>query len=453
MSSVSLDTIFKAYDIRGTVPDQLDADIARAIGSAFARFAARTSRARRARHARVGTRARDRVRRRSASRGRRRGPPRSRVHRPDLLRRRAASTRPERCSPPRTTRPRTTASSSASSGARPVGVESGLAEIKATAEALLAEGDGGPLRAERRSVDLLDDFADHVHSFIDIGALRPLKVVADTANGMGGLVVPAVFEQLPIELEIMYGELDGTFPNHPADPIQPENQRDLRARVRATRRRRRPRLRRRRRPCLPRRRAGPGPLRLDDHRDAGRRGPRRSSRARTILHNLICSKAVPEVIREHGGEPIRHTRRSLVHQAGDGRDRRGVRRRALGALLLPRQLPGRLRDHRHHVRARADVADRPCRCRSCACRSSATQTRERSTPRWPTRTRRSRASRPHYAGANQDRLDGLTVDFGDWWFNLRPSNTEPLLRLNLEAATRDDCDTHVAEVLALVTGG
>ncbi len=77
----------------------------------------------------------------------------------------------------------------------------------------------------------------------------------------------------------------------------------------------------------------------------------------------------------------------------------------------------------------------------------------RSTRTWPIRTATIETVAKRYAGANQDRLDGLTVDFGDWWFNLRPSNTEPLLRLNLEAATRDDCDTHVAEVLALVTGG
>ena len=81
---------------------------------------------------------------------------------------------------------------------------------------------------------MLARFADHVRSFVDVGALRPLKVVADTANGMGGLVVPAVFDPLPFELEVLYPELDGTFPNHPADPIQPENQRDLQDRVLAT---------------------------------------------------------------------------------------------------------------------------------------------------------------------------------------------------------------------------
>ena len=120
-------------------------------------------------------------------------------------------------------------------GARPVGADTGLADVQ-------AGGGGGarpatvPCRRRRRAslttVDLLDEFADHVVSFIDPTAVAPLQVVADTANGMGGLVVPKVFERLPqVELEVMYGELDGTFPNHPADPIQPANQLDLQARV------------------------------------------------------------------------------------------------------------------------------------------------------------------------------------------------------------------------------
>ena len=135
--------------------------------------------------------------------------------------------------------------------------------------------------------------------------MRPLRVVADTANGMGGLVVPAVFERLPqITLEVMYGELDGTFPNHPADPLQPANQRDLQARVVA----------------------GGFDVGLAFDGDADRvfvvdetgRGLSgstttallaaavlRSHPGATVLHNLICSKAVPEVIREHGGVPVR----------------------------------------------------------------------------------------------------------------------------------------------------
>ena len=193
------------------------------------------------------------------------------------------------------------------SGARPVGVDTGLADIKRVAADVL-EG-RGPLPAERtgRSTqrNLLSAFADHVVSFIDTAQLRPLRVVADTANGMGGLVVPAVFERLPlIDLEVMYGELDGTFPNHPADPLQPANQRDLQARVVS----------------------GGFDIGLAFDGDADRvfvvdeqgRGISgstttamlatsvlRKNPGATILHNLICSRAVPEVIREHGGVPVR----------------------------------------------------------------------------------------------------------------------------------------------------
>ena len=115
-------------------------------------------------------------------------------------------------------------------GARPVGEDTGLADIRDRAEAGRRRRSATP-GARHQAEDLLADFADHVRSFVDLDGLRPLKVVADTANGMGGLVVPAVFAGLPFELEILFGELDGTFPNHPADPIQPENQRDLQARV------------------------------------------------------------------------------------------------------------------------------------------------------------------------------------------------------------------------------
>ncbi|MGI9612908.1 MAG: phosphomannomutase/phosphoglucomutase, partial [Acidimicrobiales bacterium] len=113
-------------------------------------------------------------------------------------------------------------------GAAPIGEDSGLDDIKRYA--LDPPGWNGP-SGGRRSDDLLGDFANHVRSFIDTNGLRPLKVIADTANGMGGLVVPEVFAELPFDLEVLYPELDGTFPNHEANPIQPENLVDLQARV------------------------------------------------------------------------------------------------------------------------------------------------------------------------------------------------------------------------------
>ena len=152
---------------------------------------------------------------------------------------------------------------------------------------------------------MLEAFGDHVRSFVDTSALKPLKVVADTANGMGGLVVPTVFEGLPFSLTVLYGELDGTFPNHPADPIQPENLKDLQRAVLDLERRHRSRVRRRRRPRVPRRRQGRARERLDHDRDRRGRHPRPSSRARRSCTTSSARARVPEIIREHGGTPVR----------------------------------------------------------------------------------------------------------------------------------------------------
>src|SRR5581483_8320695 len=114
-------------------------------------------------------------------------------------------------------------------GARPVGQETGLVDIKR----MVADGGPPPVATAGTAseLNLLDEYAAHVRSFVDVGALRPLKVVADTGNGMGGVVVPRVFDGLPFQLEELYPELDGTFPNHPADPMQPENLKDLQGQV------------------------------------------------------------------------------------------------------------------------------------------------------------------------------------------------------------------------------
>src|SRR5947209_3910021 len=114
-------------------------------------------------------------------------------------------------------------------GAAPVGEDTGLAQIKATVAAGVLEK--AAVAGSVRQADMLHEFGEHVRGFIDADGLRPLRVVADTANGMGGLVVPIVFETLPFDLTILFGELDGTFPNHPADPIQIENLADLRRAV------------------------------------------------------------------------------------------------------------------------------------------------------------------------------------------------------------------------------
>ncbi|MEY2958283.1 MAG: phosphomannomutase [Actinomycetota bacterium] len=337
-------------------------------------------------------------------------------------------------------------------GARPVGIDSGLALVRDTAKAVLAGNGPRPAATpgRRSERDLLAAFADHVLSFIDASAISPMRVVADVANGMGGLVVPAVFERLSvIDLEVMYPELDGTFPNHPADPIQPANQRDLRARVAS----------------------GGFDLGLAFDGDADRvfvvdeaaeglsgstttamlaATVLRSEPGATILHNLICSKSVPEVIVEHGGVPVRtKVGHSYIKQvmaetgAAFGGEHsahyyfaRNFRADSglIASMLLIEELS---RGDRPLSVLRAPFE------RYAASGEINTQVDDPGAVI-------ERVSAVH-GSFPQDRLDGLSVECGDWWFNLRPSNTEPLLRLNLEAVDRGRCDERVAEMLQLIT--
>ncbi len=338
------------------------------------------------------------------------------------------------------------------SGARPVGVDTGLADIRSVAQDVM-EG-RGPAAAGRvgrmTERDMLSAYVDHVVGFIDPSEVRPMRVVADTANGMGGLVVPAVFERLPrLELEVMYGELDGTFPNHPADPLQPANQRDLQARVVA----------------------GGFDIGLAFDGDADRvfvvdelgRGLSgstttailasvmlRKNPGATILHNLICSRAVPEIIAENGGVPIKtKVGHSFIKQL----------MAETGAVFGG--------EHSAHYyfkdNFRADsgliavmmMIEEMSRTGEPLSEMRKSYERYSSSGEINTQVDDTQEVielvADRYGSFDQDRLDGLTVDCGSWWFNLRPSNTEPLLRLNLEAPTRDQCDERVAEVLALVT--
>ncbi len=338
------------------------------------------------------------------------------------------------------------------SGARPVGIDTGLAQVRDAAKAVL-EGRGPAPVANVGTIshrDMLDEFADHVVSFIDVNALKPMKIVADTANGMGGLIVPVVFERLPmITLEVMYPELDGTFPNHPADPIQPANQRDLQARVLS----------------------GGFDVGLAFDGDADRvfvvdeqgRGLSgstttailaaavlRTNPGATILHNLICSKSVPEVIRENGGVPVRtKVGHSNIKQV----------MAETGAVF-----GGEHSAHYYFLdNFRADsgiiatmfMLQEISRANMPLSQFRAPFERYEASGEINTSVNDAQmvmqAVSKTFEGRPQDWIDGLTVDCGDWWFNLRPSNTEPLLRLNLEAATRSECDDHVAEVLSLVT--
>jgi phosphomannomutase len=448
---MTLDQIVKAYDIRGTVPDQLDASIARAFGVAFARFAGAPS-------VLVGRDMRPSGVELVAAFAE--GVMSQGVDVVDLG---LVSTDLVYFAAGRFDAPGAifTASHNPAqyngiklclSGARPVGADTGLAEIKAVAAAVLDGSSAAPAGTpgSLTTRDLLDEFADHVVSFIDPTSVAPLRVVADTANGMGGLVVPKIFERLPqVELEVMYGELDGTFPNHPADPIQPANQLDLQARVLS----------------------GGFDVGLAFDGDADRvfvvdeagRGLSGSTTTAmlaagmlgkfpgaTILHNLICSRAVPEVVREHGGVPIRtKVGHSYIKQimAESGavfggehsahyyfRDNYRADSGIIATMLVLEQLS--------QVGVPLSTARKPFE-RYVASGEINTEVADPAAVL-------ERVSGV-YASNPQDRLDGLTVDAGRWWFNLRPSNTEPLLRLNLEADDREACEQRVAEVLALIT--
>ncbi len=437
--------IFKAYDVRGTVPDQFDPAMAERIGAAFAHFvladdpaATRVLVARDMRPS--GVEMVDAFARGACSQG------------VDVVDLGLASTDllyfaagSQAAAGAMFTASHNPAQYNGIkfclSGARPVGEESGLMRVRDDAEAGLAPV-ANP--GTRSSLDLLAAFADHVRSFVDIATLQPLSVVADTANGMGGLVVPAVFDGLPYDLEVMYGELDGTFPNHPADPIQPENTADLRARVTEV--------------------GADVGLAFDgdadrvflvDEQGVGLSGSTttailadallRRNGGGKVVYNLICSRAVPEVIREAGGEPIRsrvgHSFIKAVmaesgaifggehsahyYFADNYRADSGL----IAAVLVLEQVCQRgvalseLRRPYERYAASGEintVVDDP---------SAVIEAVAKVYDQYP-----------------QDRLDGLTVDAGPWWFNLRPSNTEPLLRLNLEAPDATECEARVAEV-------
>ncbi|MEO8693434.1 MAG: phosphomannomutase/phosphoglucomutase [Acidimicrobiales bacterium] len=448
----SFDQVFKAYDIRGTVPEQLDVSMCRAIGGAFAVFARETDpqvdRILLARDMRPSGL--------DLSHAFAEGAMTQGV---DVTYLGLTSTDMLYYASGKLNAPGAVFTASHNpaqyngiklclAGAKPIGEESGLLRIKELAASGQLRDVDGNKRGRGTSLELLEDFAAHVRSFIDVSALRPLKVVADTANGMGGMVVPAVFRGLPLHLEILFEELDGTFPNHPADPIQPENLKDLMARV------------------------------LDTGADIGLAFDGDADRVflvdeqarpvsgslttalvatsvldkypgSTIIHNLICSKTVPETIREHGGTPVRtRVGHSFIKQvmaetgAAFGgehsghyyfRDNFRADSGLIAALIVLEAM---------------SRAGRPL--------SELLRPLDRYAASGEINFRVSDASAviEHVSsifGTNdQDRLDGLTVDCGDWWFNLRASNTEPLLRLNLEAANPESRDAHVAEVRQLI---
>ena len=446
-----LDHIVKAYDVRGTTPDQMNEEVAFALGVAFAEFVRTTS----------VIVARDmRTTGEALSQAFSRGVQSRGINVIDLG---LASTDLVYFAAGVLNAPGAmfTASHNPAeyngikfclSGARPVGIDTGLGQIRDTAKAVLVGN--GPAAVGTQGTystqDMLDEFADHVVGFVNVDDISPMRVVADTANGMGGLIVPVVFDRLPmIDLEIMYPELDGTFPNHPADPIQPANQRDLQARVVS----------------------GGFDLGLAFDGDADRvfvvdekgrglsgstttailaAGVLRAHPGATVLYNLICSRSVPEVIIEHGGVPVRtkvgHSNiKQVMAETGavfggehsahyyfldNYRADSGI----IATMFMLQEL-SRAQIPLSQFRAPFERYEASGEINTSVDSADAVM----------------QAVAKVYQQFPQDWIDGLTVDCGNWWFNLRASNTEPLLRLNLEAATRDECDNHVAEVLSLVT--
>jgi phosphomannomutase len=444
--SSDLDRIFKAYDVRGVVPDDLDADLVRDIGAAFAAWSKAPSIV-------VGRDCRlsspelaAAIAEGATSQG------------VDVVDLGLASTDLLYFASGALDMPGIMLTASHNpkqynglkfclAGAKPVGEATGLRDIRTMVEQGITAGDARGTVAQR---DMLDAYVEHVLTFVDVDAMRPLTIVADTANGMGGLVVPAVMARLPVTLHHLYAELDGTFPNHPADPIDPENQRDLKAAV------------------------------LEHGADIGLAFDGDADRVflideqaqdvsgslltalvaiamlerepgAKIVHNLICSWTVPEVIAEHGGEAIR-TRvghsfiKQVMAESGAifGGEHSGhyyfrENYRADSGLIAAVSALGEL-----------SKSDRPLSELLAPLRRYWASGEINSIV--DDQQDRIEAIATRYADGRQDRLDGLTVQYDDWWCNVRPSNTEPLLRLNAEARTPELLAEKTAEVLALITG-
>jgi phosphomannomutase len=441
--SRDLSAIFKAYDIRGVYPTELDEDVARRIGMAFAGFveAPRLVTGRDMRTSSpdlvaafiegatgagaevidVGLVSTDALYFASGV-----------LDLPGAMF--TASHNPSRYNGLKLCRNK----------ASPIASDTGLEEIRKLAEESDDQLEGGV--AEERNV--LEDYARHCRSFVDASLLRPLKVAVDAGNGMAGRTVPIVFEPLPFEIVPLFFDLDGTFPNHPANPIEPENLVDLQRTV------------------------------LEANCDIGiafdgdadrvflvdekaqlisgslttalvaerllKKTPRTG-----IIYNLICSWAVPEVIEENGGKPIR-TRvghsfiKRVMAETGAifGGEHSGhyyfkdnfrADSGMIAALLILEALSAAgeplstvLEPFQRYVASgeiNSEVADQQGMLEKLA---------------------------DVYRDGKQDLSDGLTVEFEDWWFNSRPSNTEPLLRLNLEARASELMEEKRDEVLAII---
>ena len=295
---------------------------------------------------------------------------------------------------------------------------------------------------------MLDDFAQHCLSFVDVSKIKPMRIAIDAGNGMAGETVPHVFKHLPCDVVPLYFELDGSFPNHPASPIEPENMIDLQAAVRKHQ-------------C---------DLGVAFDGDADRMfivdekaglvdgstvtalvalNTLKRYPGSKILYNLICSRSVPELISKAGGVPIRskvgHSIIKAVMREQDivfGGEHSGhfyfrdnwYADSGMIALLQCLELFSEAGKPVSEVIAPIDT-----RFRSGEINSSVTDV-----------AAKLREIEEHYKDAEIDHLDGVTISYPDWWMNVRPSNTEPLLRLNVEGDTKALMERHRDEALALI---
>jgi phosphomannomutase len=344
-------------------------------------------------------------------------------------------------------------------GAVPIGQDSGLAEIRDQAQAYLTDGFTPPSPPAAERVDLLGDYARLLRSLVDLSAIRQLTVVADAGNGMGGYTVPAVLgdavlDALPLSIVPLYFELDGSFPNHEANPLEPANLVDLQKEVVTV----------------------GADIGLAFDGDADRcfvidaDGNAVSPSAvtalvatrelakhpgATIIHNLITSHAVPEIVREHGGVPERsRVGHSFIKadMATTGAVFGGEHSAHYYFRDFWRADTGMLAAM--HVLAALGEQSRSLTDLTRQYQRYAGSGEINSTVDDP--AGRVAAIREAFAERTTgvDELDGLTIELDDGsWFNVRSSNTEPLLRLNVEAASDAPMRAVRDEVLAIIRSG
>ena len=446
-----LSTIVKAYDVRGLVPSELDAEVARALGAAFARFAGSptvvTARDMRESGVELSAAFADGVTSQGVD------VVEAGLGSTDLLYWAAgtmdlpgamftASHNPARYNGIKL----------CLSGARPVGQDTGLAEIRQQAERFLDDGlpaHDGP-RGTVTQRDVLSDYAATMTTLVPgIEGVRPLTVVVDAGNGMGGHTVPAVFAGLPLQVTELFFELDGSFPNHEANPIDPANLVDLQAEVRRV--------------------GADVGLAFDGDADrcfvVDERGEIVSPSVltaliaarelakhpgATVIHNLITSRTVPEVVAELGGTAVRTRVGHSFIKAEMARTGAVFGGEHSGHFYFAEFFnadSGMLAAL--HCLAALGTQDRPLsQLLSEYDRYSASGEINSTVD---DQAGRVEAVKQAYADLEQDELDGLTVSSPQgWWFNVRASNTEPLLRLNVEAPDDTVMVRVRDEVLALI---